>query len=155
MDQYGTATVTGTGGDITYTGYFTLAALDASADQTVETMQLTHGADVADTNNSNGETVGYRVKNRENQLTINFFPTAADTKAHALLATELPVIPSKVALSNFFTSGSTQDALVNGDWIYKGGGTINTSEDVVKMTLPLVRKLSSPKTAAQLVAVIS
>jgi hypothetical protein len=151
MDLTGTATITGTGGDATYTGFFTTAALDIAADQIVESMQLTDNADVQETFNSDGEAVGFRTKNKTKSLTINFFPTSTDsTAAKAKLAMELPKIPSKVALSNFFTSGTTQDALINGDWIYKGGGTISTSEDVVKMTLPLIRYLTSPKTAAQL-----
>lgn len=157
MDIYGTATITGTAMDITYTGEFTATGLSGNADQIVSGTQYSNTADVRDTL-KDGEVVGYRVARKRRTLTINFFPTGASTKEHAKLAMELPLIPSKVVISAataLTPSSGTDGSGYNGDWIYLGGGSRSSSEDVITMTLPLVQEQSSTKTATQLTTVIS
>lgn len=168
MDITGTATVTGVGGgitanggDLSYTGEFTAATIDTNADQMLTGLELSSNADVKETMDANGEIAGYRVRKKQRTLTIRFFPTAASgaaTLANALKAMELPKIPSVVTITNCFVATTgTGVPRFNGDWIYKGGGSISTSDDVVGMTLPLVQELSASgsKTATQLTTLIS
>lgn len=163
MDITGTATITGAGGgvtsngaDLSYTGEFTGATLDANADQMVTGTQLTSSANVKDSLDANGEICGMRVNRKQRSLRINFYPTAAVGAAglaNALKAMELPKIPSVVTITNcFVASTGTGVPKYNGDWIYRGGGEITSSDDVVGMVLPLVQELSASgsKTAAQL-----
>lgn len=127
----GKVTVWGIDGTMTYTGV-------ATTDNVMDTVNYEDTVEEHELKDHKGITVGVKLVNPRENLTINFWPAepaGAGSIAAAKTNVVLPAKGSKVTIASM--SGSP----LNGtDWLYLGGGSIEEShEGDVKMTLPLRR----------------
>ena len=125
----GKAIVWGISGTMAYTGMATTSNEPQSVEYTEEYQKHLSKTKL-------GETIGAYYFDKQESLTIDFYP-CADAGSNAIATAEaavvLPAVGSKVTIASM--KGSV---LNDTTWIYEGGGKISEGNDhEVKMTLPL------------------
>lgn len=125
----GRAVVFGIDGTVAYTGM-------ATTGNEPENLEYTENYKTHETRAKDGETIGLVFYDKQEELTIDFFPCAAagvGAIATAKANIVLPAIGAKVTIAAM--SGSVANDTT---WLYVGGGKIRwENENIVKMTLPL------------------
>ena len=135
----GKAIVCGGAGTMAYTGMATTSNEPQSVEYTEKYAQH-------DAKTKQGETIGKYFFDKQEELTIDFYP-CADAGGSAIATAEaaivLPAVGSKVTIAAM--KGSV---LNDTTWIYEGGGKISEGNDhEVKMTLPLKQYSTDISTA--------
>lgn len=117
------------------TAAMTIAFFDATGTATLtgwvtsnldpQSMSVTHGADVQQVRNHQGEVVATIAVNENLEISVTYIPEGATVSA-ARANMALPLPNTKVTLANMPTVaiGSFSNAL-NGDFLYEGGATKN------------------------------
>lgn len=113
--------ITNNGSAITMTGVATFV-LDSAKSQ--------HNFDIDDIKDENNFTVSSIATDMHDEIDIQWTPSGATRAAAASTAT-FPVALSKITLANFAVSR------FNGDYQYRGGGTIDLAKKEAKMTLKI------------------
>jgi hypothetical protein len=135
----GKAIVWGIAGTVAYTGMATTSNEPQSVEYTEKYAE--HAAKT-----KLGETIGLYLFDKQEELTIDFYP-CADAGAAAIATAEaaivLPAPGAKVTIA------AMKGSVINDTtWIYKGGGKISEGNDhEVKMTLPLIQYSTDISTA--------
>lgn len=154
----GKATVHSVAGTITY------SAVIANGRLEVQTAPFTHKADIQERLDRNEEVRGFKIRNERIETTVTCICTTSDfptsnADADALKAALLPKLLSVVTLASFKEAVRTGDATtygspsINGDYIYKGDGTVEETPEWYKVTIPLVRYIH--ETSANLTAAVT
>lgn len=126
---------------------------------TLESMDISHEADVEQVKNSSGEIVANVSSGDRLSATFNIIPSGT-TPADALLAAAIPngngrvnvTLADSVSIGGLLSGGAGTGAnAINGDWIYNGGGSLKfTQSGKAMLTLPCMKfSLISGSTAAQ------
>lgn len=169
MTQYGTASVVGADGTITYDGSTAIAAFanNIEQEQRVQIEEFMDGF---------GELLGFRKADEREYMTLTLIPKAViaaggtSAKNDALLAMKYPSVPSLIYFTpnSVIEIASTKDLFGNpagtpaagsefaNQWIYVGGARRTFAQGAGgQAALQLVgfKAKSSPLTAAQLVTV--
>lgn len=139
------ATITNVPHSFGISGSISYAALGSSS-LIVLTARIGDAAKLGELEDGNGELIGFNKSREQKTLTLECV-CSGSTKALAAGAGILPTIPSLVTLSGF---APTIGSGLNGNYIYKGGGDVQSGADVLKLTLPLVQEVTSSYTASQL-----
>ena len=161
MTQYGTATVRGADGSVTYNG--TTPAIAALSDA----VEVEDRANVEELLNGQGELIGFSKRDVREYATITLM-AAGSTLNAAKQALKFPPIPSVIYFTPNAEIESTAKELF-GDpaatpaagsefanrWIYVGGGRRSMSQGVATLQLTCFKAKTSPKTAAELTTAIS
>jgi hypothetical protein len=143
---FGKAIFTGIGGTVTVAGVAQyLEPKSASIKPTAQTTEAKNGQ---------SELVGFDV--RDKRLTCQLELVAlADTNAHQLEALSASVDLVKVTLSGFPANSGTDHILLNGDWIAKPGDiSVSISDGEAKVSMDLMRPLTSPLTIDELLTAV-
>lgn len=145
-------------------GTMTFAAILTNGAAEVQSAPFNHKADIAERVDANEMVRGFKARNERWEVTVTFFATTADfptsnAYADALKGAILPRLMSVVTLSAFEEATRTGNAAtegapsINGDYIYKEGGTYEPSGDWLKVTLPLTKY--THQTAANLTKAVT
>jgi hypothetical protein len=140
-----------------------------TAGQNIGTAAITDSADVEELMNEQGELIGAAVRNHRQELAIDWNPIGVRTVEadgslggpvsgknaldNAIQGMKVPGVWSKVTLSGLPES-ATPTLNWNGDWIYKGGASVNTTSDgVAQVSMTLERPVpgEGPMTVDELV----
>ena len=114
------------------------AALTSGAISTIESYDATHEADVEQIKDSDGEVVAQVSANERISLNVTFIPSAS-TFDQAKLAAGLPAVngSATIASSDGVTIGGV---IINGDYVYSGGGSVKfTSSGKVMVTVTVTK----------------
>lgn len=126
----GKATVDGINGAVTYSAIVANGALDPL------TAEVTDQVDVQERVDGNGFIRGFRLRNARKEISVVCLASvsAGNALADAKKAVIFPPKPSVVTLSGFDEAAA---AGINGDYLYRGGGSISYGDDWVRITLPI------------------
>jgi hypothetical protein len=123
--------ITNSGSPITMSGYASFILQDG---------KLTHNFKLTAVEDENEADTALIGTNEHIEETITWTPAGA-TRQAAADTTALPAPLQKITMSNF------KVPLLNGDWIYVGGGTIDVNHAVGKMSLKLRKYVDDTQNA--------
>lgn len=143
-NQIGRAVVFGIDGGFQYSGV--AVAIDVNSNELTR-VSFEDQANKHESKDRRGETIGLVFWNSRAKITLNFYPCATAGVGALDLARVNVVLPDVGSLVEI---EDMPGQLINGNWIYEGGGTIEmTNEAEVKMVLPLMKystDISTPST---------
>lgn len=111
--------VWGNPGQISFSGF-------TAADAKLKSLSLADGVRVADAEDANGYIFASNVKRRDQTITLTFIPFDSSTPGALATAKANIKVPEPGAV---VTLSGYDNALIDGDWNYIGGGTLDFPED--------------------------
>lgn len=119
-----------------------------------QSINLKPSAKTTELTDGNSELVGFDVRDKRLSCQVELI-ILADTSANALAAMAASTDLVKVTLAGFPANTGTDKILINGDWISRPGDiSVALGGDMAKISMDLMRPLSSSQTITQLLTAI-